>query len=107
MVLLGVCAVESWVFVWLYSRVAWAKSNEGRHLMRFTAILGLTFTLNLHLPAGAAGPTLGCDHLAGPLHRDRPGAWNRLYLMRRAQQLAKKSGHAVGTQKERGPIRGL
>lgn len=41
------CAVEAWVFVVLYSRVRWYGSPEGRHLMKFTAALALTFSLTL------------------------------------------------------------
>lgn len=39
------CAVLGWVFVMLYSRVHWWKSPEGKHLMRFTTALALTFSL--------------------------------------------------------------
>lgn len=38
------CAVLAWVFVWRYSRLTWRRTAEGRHLMRFTILLGLTFT---------------------------------------------------------------
>lgn len=51
--LLGVaaCAVLTWLFVWRYSRVTWQDTPEGRHLMRFSALLGITFTATLVLNA--------------------------------------------------------
>ena len=45
--LLVLCAVLGWVFVILYSRVSWYASPEGRHLMKFTMVLSLTYTLSL------------------------------------------------------------
>lgn len=45
--LLVLCAVLGWAFVVLYSRVNWYASAEGRHLMKFTTVLSLTYTLSL------------------------------------------------------------
>jgi hypothetical protein len=45
--LLALNAVLGWVFVARFSRVAWYATPEGRHLMKFTAALALTFTLSL------------------------------------------------------------
>ena len=45
--LLALDAALSWVFVARFSRVAWWVTPEGRHLMKFTAALALTFTLSL------------------------------------------------------------
>lgn len=47
LIMLCVCAVEAWTFVILYARVRWWSTAEGRHLMRFTAILAVTFTLSV------------------------------------------------------------
>jgi len=41
------CAVLGWLFVVLYSRVRWYATPEGRHLMKFTTALALTFSLSL------------------------------------------------------------
>ena len=46
-VLMAACALFGWVFVGLYSRVRWYATAEGRHLMKFTIALSLTFTLSL------------------------------------------------------------
>ena len=45
--LLALNAVLGWVFVARFSRVEWWVTPEGRHLMKFTAALALTFTLSL------------------------------------------------------------
>jgi len=45
--LLVACSVLGWTFVILYSRVRWYSSQVGRHLMRFTIELSLTFSLTL------------------------------------------------------------
>jgi len=45
--LLTACAVFGWLFVALYSRVRWYATPEGRHLMKFTTALALTFSLVL------------------------------------------------------------
>ena len=45
--LLALNAILSWAFVVRFSRVAWWATPEGRHLMKFTAALALTFTLSL------------------------------------------------------------
>ena len=45
--LLIACAVLGWLFVILYSRVRWYATAEGRHLMKFTTALALTFSLTL------------------------------------------------------------
>jgi len=46
-VLLALCAAFGWLFVALYSRVRWFATAEGRHLMKFTIALSLTYTLSL------------------------------------------------------------
>ena len=46
-VLMGACAVLGWLFVILYSQVRWYVTPEGRHLMKFTTGLALTFSLSL------------------------------------------------------------
>jgi hypothetical protein len=46
-VLMGAVAVLGWLFVILYSRVRWYATPEGRHLMKFTTGLALTFSLSL------------------------------------------------------------
>ena len=45
--LLVLCAALGWVFVILYARVNWYATAEGRHLMKFTTVLSLTYTLSL------------------------------------------------------------
>jgi hypothetical protein len=45
--LIVLCAVFGWTFVALYSRVQWWRTAEGRHLMKFTTVLSLTYTLTL------------------------------------------------------------
>jgi hypothetical protein len=45
--LVALCALFGWTFVVLYSRVQWWRSAEGRHLMKFTVVLSLTYTLSL------------------------------------------------------------
>jgi hypothetical protein len=45
--LLAANAVLAWAFVGFYSRVRWNATREGRHLMRFTLILALMFTMTL------------------------------------------------------------
>ena len=45
--LIGLCAIEGWLFVALYSRVRWYATPEGRHLMKFTIVLSLTYSLTL------------------------------------------------------------
>jgi hypothetical protein len=46
-VLLVACALLGWLFVILYSRVRWYVTPEGRHLMKFTTALALTFSLSV------------------------------------------------------------
>ena len=45
--LIALCAILGWVFVALYSRVRWWATAEGRHLMKFTVVLSLTYTLTI------------------------------------------------------------
>lgn len=45
--LLALCALLAWAFVFRYSRVRWHATAEGRHLMKFTIILALMFSLTL------------------------------------------------------------
>ena len=45
--LLILCAALGWLFVILYSRVRWFATAEGRHLMKFTIALSLTYSLSL------------------------------------------------------------
>lgn len=40
----GAVALLSWWFVFRYSRIHWKRTPEGRHLMRLTTIIGLTYT---------------------------------------------------------------
>jgi hypothetical protein len=40
----GAVGLLSWWFVWRYSRVTWQRTPEGRHLMRLTVVLGLTYS---------------------------------------------------------------
>lgn len=45
--LVALVAGFAWVFVALFSRVRWYRSGEGRHIMRMTIDLALTFSLVL------------------------------------------------------------
>ena len=45
--LMGLCAALGWLFVILYARVRWYATPEGRHLMKFTIALSLTYSLSL------------------------------------------------------------
>ncbi|GAB3884630.1 hypothetical protein [Terrabacter terrigena] len=40
-----ICALECWVFVWMYRPIK--KSPEGRHLYRLSRLLGIIFTLTV------------------------------------------------------------
>lgn len=45
--LVALCAALGWLFVALYSRVRWWATAEGRHLMKFTVVLSLMYTMTL------------------------------------------------------------
>lgn len=36
-------SILAWWFVWRYSRVTWGRTGAGRHLMRFSIVIGLTY----------------------------------------------------------------
>ena len=49
-ILLWLIALVSWWFVARYAMRAWWRTEEGRHLMTFTAVFALLFTLRALYP---------------------------------------------------------
>lgn len=56
---LTACAGLTWWFVWRYSHVTWQDTPEGRHLMRFSTALAVTFTATLVLNVIPLPPIVG------------------------------------------------
>lgn len=55
----GAVALLSWWFVFAYARIRWNRTPEGRHLMRLTVYLALTFTCTVVFNVMPVPPIVG------------------------------------------------
>lgn len=80
------CAVLGWWFAWRYSRTTFEDTPEGRHVLRFTILLAVTFTVTAVLQLVPVPPFVGV--LASLVLFAAIGAelWTRITLLREAQR---------------------
>lgn len=77
-------AVIAWVFVARYSRVAWHRTGEGRHLMSFTFLVALF--MSFAATVSIFGPYPGIDLVALGLYGALVALlWDRNLLFSHAQ----------------------
>jgi hypothetical protein len=86
LVALAVCAVEAWTFVYRYSQLEWRLTPVGRHLMRLTALLAITYTLTLVFQLVAVAPVVGVAITATVFGLMAVELGVRLWLLIKAQR---------------------
>ena len=82
----GTVALLCWWFVWRYSRIKWRSTPEGRHVMRLTVVLGLTFTFTVlfnTIPVSLLLKALVSLVLFGAIAAEM---WTRINLLADAQR---------------------
>lgn len=84
--LVGTGALLAWLFVALFSRYDWKVTDEGRHIMSFTVMVGII--LSLAVGARLFGPYPGQQYVAVALY-----GW-LVYLLARRVWLMCKANRA-------------